>query len=574
MCSRLQKVRGRILSELSERSQACYEHAAEAKQKAEATSDPALRVELLEIESSWLTLAQSFTFAESRETFTEENSGRLREVDKPASHRPGLDETLRLQEISTLLIQESNLDSLYRRILDAVIDLMSSDMASMQVFHPERKELGLLAWKGFHPQSATFWEWIGFDSGSSCAAALSAGRRVIVPDIEASEFVADSANTAEYRRSGIRAVQSTPLLSRSGRLLGMISTHWRTPHQPSERDLRSLDVVARQAADLIERSQAEAALRDSDERARQLAAIVESSDDSIVGTDLKRRVTAWNRGAERLFGYTAGEAVGMPIAAIVPDERRTEELAIFERFRSGERVEPFDTVRRHKDGGLMDVSVSVSPIRDVDGQIVGACSVTREITERKRSEKRIAMLAREAEHRTKNVLQAVQTVIHLSQAETPEELKRVVEGRIHALANAHGLLAETRWVEADLAKLARQELAPYLQSEHARLDGPLVPVGPHVAQAIAMLLHELTTNAVKYGALSEIDGHVQIKWSRLSGDRLLLTWTETGGPAVTRPTRRGFGTHVMETLIKLDLGGELRFDWRAEGLVCEIELRI
>ena len=318
------------------------------------------------------------------------------------------------------------------------------------------------------------------------------------------------------------------------------------------------------------------ALRDSEERAQQLAAIVESSDDSIVGTDLKRKVTSWNRGAERLFGYSADEAVGMPISTIVPDDRHTEELAIFERFRGGERVEPFDTVRRHKDGSLIDVSLSVSPIRNLSGQIVGACSVTREITDRKRSERRITMLAREAEHRTKNVLQSVQTVVHLSQAETAEDLKQVIQGRIQALANAHGLLAQSRWIGADLAKLASQELAPYLQQERPRAQilGPHVPVRPQVAQAIAIMLHELTTNAVKYGALSAINGYVEIRWAQRPDNRLLLTWTETGGPVITAPNRSGFGTHLMQTLMKLDLGGELRFDWRAKGLVCDIELQI
>jgi two-component sensor histidine kinase len=186
------------------------------------------------------------------------------------------------------------------------------------------------------------------------------------------------------------------------------------------------------------------------------------------------------------------------------------------------------------------------------------------------------MLAREAEHRTKNVLQAVQTVVHLSQAQTAEDLKQVIEGRIQALANAHGLLAQSRWVDADLAELVRQELAPYLQQERprARIDGPHVPVLPSVAQAIAVMLHELATNAAKYGALSAIDGYVEIRWIRLSNDRLVLTWAETGGPVITPPSRRGFGTHVMETLIKLDLGGELRFDWRPAGLVCKIELQV
>ena len=565
-----------MLSDVSQQVRDCHDRAAEAKEKAEATSDPALKADLLEMERRWLVLARSYAFTESLDDFTHEKSVRQREFDGAALKRAERNEALRLQEISTLLIQQNDLDTLYLRILDAAVDLMSSDMASLQAFQPERNALWLLAWKGFHPQSAAFWEWVGLDSGCSCAAALSAGRRIIVPDVETSEFIIGTPHADEYRRSGIRAVQSTPLVSRAGRLLGMISTHWREPHQPSERALRSLDVLARQAADLIERSQAEAALRDSEERARQLAAIVESSNDSIVGTDLKRTITTWNRGAERLYGYTAEEAVGMPIAACIPGDRHHEEIAIFERIRDGERVEPFDTVRRHKDGGLIDVSLGVSPIRDLNGHIVGASSISRDITGRKRSAERITMLAREAEHRTKNVLQAVQTVVHLSQAQTPEDLKRAIEGRIQALANAHGLFAQTRWLGADLATLTRQELAPYLEHDRprARVDGPHIPLDPRPAQAIAMVFHELTTNAAKYGALSVVDGRVEIKWVPRSDDRLSLTWTETDGPIIVPPTRHGFGTHVMETLIKVDLGGELRFDWRAEGLVCEIEIQI
>jgi GAF domain-containing protein len=175
--------------------------------------------------------------------------------ERAADADAGKDDSLRLQEISTMLIQEGNLAALYDRVLDAVIALMSADMGSMQTFYPEQGELRLLAWKGFHPESAAFWERVHLDSASTCGVALSAGRRVMVPDTEACELMAGTDDLDEYRRSDIRAVQSTPLVSRSGRLLGMISTHWREPHQSTERALRSLDVLARQAAWARRRSQ-------------------------------------------------------------------------------------------------------------------------------------------------------------------------------------------------------------------------------------------------------------------------------------------------------------------------------
>src|SRR5262245_38216116 len=287
------------------------------------------------------------------------------------------DAALRLQQISILLIQGGNLHSLYDRILDAAIGSMSADMGSMQIFHPELKELHLLAWRGFHPESAAFWERVRFDSACTCGLALSAGCRIIVPDVETCEFMAGTSDLDEYRRSDIRAVQSTPLTSRSGQLLGMISTHWREPHQPVEPVLRELDVLARQAADLIERSQAEAALRESEQRLRWLASIVEASDDSIISEDLAGIITRWNKGAERLFGYTAEEAVGKPITILIPPDRRHEERMILERIRRGERIDHYETVRRCKHGGLIVVARTVPPIKNDEGQIVLAAKLAR-----------------------------------------------------------------------------------------------------------------------------------------------------------------------------------------------------
>jgi two-component system CheB/CheR fusion protein len=165
-----------------------------------------------------------------------------------------LADTQHLQHISTLLIQEGNTEALYQQILDAAIALIRSDMGSMQTFDTDRNELRLLVWRGFHPESVAIWEQVGVESKGSGGVTLRAGQRIIVPDTETCTSMADTPDLEAYRRSDIRAVQSTPLVSRSGHLLGVLSTHWRRPHQPAGRDLHLLDVLARQAADLIERA--------------------------------------------------------------------------------------------------------------------------------------------------------------------------------------------------------------------------------------------------------------------------------------------------------------------------------
>ncbi|ARV57551.1 hypothetical protein BZZ01_01910 [Nostocales cyanobacterium HT-58-2] len=175
-----------------------------------------------------------------------------------------------LQFISSQLVQEENIDALYGQILEAAIALMRSEMGSMQLLHPDRNELQLLVWKGFDPASAAFWERVQIDSETPCGIALNTGKRAIIPDIETYEFIAGSEDLDAFRRSGIRAVQTTPLISRSGRVVGMISTHWQEPRQPSERELGLLGVLARQAADLIEQRQAQLALRESEAKYRSL----------------------------------------------------------------------------------------------------------------------------------------------------------------------------------------------------------------------------------------------------------------------------------------------------------------
>jgi PAS domain S-box-containing protein len=312
----------------------------------------------------------------------------------------------------------------------------------------------------------------------------------------------------------------------------------------------------------------------ADLRLRSLASIVESSDDAIVSKNLDGTILSWNKGAERIFGYTPEEAIGRSITIVIPENRQNEEVDILARIRRGERIDHFETVRQHKNGNSIVVSLTVSPVKNREGKVVGASKIARDITEQKRSQEQIATLAREAEHRSRNLLATVQAVVNLSRSDTPQGLKTAIEGRIHALANVHSLFVETRWVGAELSAIANQELAPYSGKERrrVRLEGPPILLEPNAAQAIAVALHELATNAVKYGALSEGGGNVAVTWQQGTDGQLILRWTESGGPAVQTPTHRGFGSRVIDKMIS-QLYGNAQFDWRPEGLVCEIVLR-
>ncbi|HJU05505.1 MAG TPA: PAS domain S-box protein [Nitrospiraceae bacterium] len=204
-----------------------------------------------------------------------------------------------LQHISCQLIQEENIDALYEQILDAVIAVMRSDMGSMQMLDPEKNALRLLAWRGFDSASAAFWKWVRLDSGSPCGEVLRTGGRVITPDVETCDFITGTDDLDSFRRSGIRAVQSTPLISRDGHIVGMISTHWREPHQPSGPELRVLDVLARQAADLIERKRAEESVRASK---AQLQTLFDETPMGIYLVDADFRIRAVNPTALPVFG--------------------------------------------------------------------------------------------------------------------------------------------------------------------------------------------------------------------------------------------------------------------------------
>lgn len=348
----------------------------------------------------------------------------------------------------------------------------------------------------------------------------------------------------------------TPILDDSGELLGAINV--------------LVDLTARASIN---------------EAAQRYRAIVESSDDAIVSKDLNGIITSWNLAAERLFGYAADEVIGKPILMIIPTERHSEEEQIIGRIRRGERTEHFETIRRRKDGSLVEVSLTTSPVRDQRGTIIGASKIARDITDRRRAEQQQHMLMREMDHRIKNLFALASGIVSLSArfATTPGELAATASQRLGALSRAHNLTVPHSPTSSDrsedsttLHDLIDIVMKPYVAPQgdpgsRYEISGPDMDICGSAITSMALLLHEFTTNAAKYGALSTPDGTIEIKCVT-QGDNLFLEWMESGGPTVVPPHHTGFGTQLEKATVSTQLNGEISRSWKTEGII--INLRV
>src|SRR5215471_4606840 len=232
-----------------------------------------------------------------------------------------------------------------------------------------------------------------------------------------------------------------------------------------------------------------------------LAAIVEQSDDAIVSKDLNGIITSWNIAAERIFGYTAAEIVGQSILTLIPTDRHAEEDFILAKMRKGERIKHYDTVRRRKDGTLVDVSLTVSPIF-ADGHVVGVSKIARDITARKQAQLAQTLLLRELNHRTKNLLAVADAIVRqTSKSSPPEELVDRISRRLHALSVSQDLMIDSEWRGADITNIIKWQLASIIDDHGSRikLNGPLCTLTPRTAQAMGLAIFELATNALKFG---------------------------------------------------------------------------
>lgn len=324
--------------------------------------------------------------------------------------------------------------------------------------------------------------------------------------------------------------------------------------------------------DVTEREEAERALRESEERFR-LA--VEAAPSGMVISDEEGTITLVNEQAERLFGYERHELVGASIELLVPAPSRAAHADMRE-GQGGERrkrIMGADRVvtARRKDGTEFPAEIGLSPILSATGRLWLAAVV--DISERRRADAQRDLLLAELNHRVKNTLAVVQGIAHQTfkgGGATPAA-RAAFEGRLHALALAHSMLTRTNWSHAPLTQVAGDALGTAAVARHRiAISGPTLLLAPKAALGVTMALHELLTNAIKYGALSNDQGTIELKWELVEGSpaRFRLEWRERGGPPVTPPARRGFGSRLITRILADDLDGDVQLGFEPDGVSC------
>ncbi|HEX4293575.1 MAG TPA: PAS domain S-box protein [Rhizomicrobium sp.] len=281
-----------------------------------------------------------------------------------------------------------------------------------------------------------------------------------------------------------------------------------------------------------------------------------------------------------MFGYTAQDVIGKSILILIPDDRQGEEHAIIERVRRGEKVEHYETLRRHKDGGLIPLSLTVSPIKDAKGRIIGASKIARDITERRRAEEQRNLLLGEMKHRTKNFVAVIEAVAHQTRPEGNPEAASILDGfvaRLRAILSTGELVVDSVDRRVRLKRLFESALKPFEypnRPDSIHVDGPDLDVAEQTAGSLALAIHELATNALKYGALKSHNGRVSLTWTKTESGDVHIAWKETGGVAISvPPARSGFGSRVIKLAVAAEADGKASMHFEPDGLRCRFQFR-
>jgi two-component system CheB/CheR fusion protein len=311
----------------------------------------------------------------------------------------------------------------------------------------------------------------------------------------------------------------------------------------------------------------------------QLAAIVDSSRDAIIGYTLDDRISSWNASAERIFGYTAAQTIGRSLSLLLPPDASVTSMDIFAGGRRDSRPVEFETIWWARGGRMVTVAVTNSPVRNAQGRVIAGSLTARDIAERRGAERRSRAMLDELDHRLKDTLASIQSIAVQTLADAPG-LQDAFLARMRAMSSAYELLAMGDWHGADLSDIVTSVLAPYRPDgepgdERVQVHGAEVLLLPRAALALNTALHELITNAVKHGALSVPRGRIKVSWKTHLIDHqpwLHLIWHEAGGPAVQAPKHRGFGARRIADSLAVELDGKVALDFVSTGVHCAIDL--
>ncbi|MFL9826268.1 HWE histidine kinase domain-containing protein [Rhodoplanes sp. SY1] len=361
-------------------------------------------------------------------------------------------------------------------------------------------------------------------------------------------------------------IRSTRELSRAARVIGAGGVI-----DAVDTGIREINEVGRALAEA------------SNDRARgeianaHLAAIVSSSGDAIMSVSLDGEILSWNAAAEELWGYRAEEAVCHPHAMLLPADRLHELDAKLDAARAGQSLR-LETIRLRRDGTPVEVSLDAAPIRGADGTLVGISVIAHDISRRKRDEAHMQFVMRELSHRTKNLITVIIAMARRTarQSDDFSDFEVKFTGRLHGLARSHDLLVHTDWMGASIEELVRLQLEPFVGEAALEVEGAPLMLRPEAVQNLGFALHELATNANKYGALGQAGGRVRIAWRLATapdgGERVRLVWQESGGPPVTPPTRAGFGSTVIQKLTEASLNAVVTVAYDPEGFRWEADM--
>jgi len=334
-------------------------------------------------------------------------------------------------------------------------------------------------------------------------------------------------------------------------------------------------LIAKITREISERKRADTALLESEVRYR---ALYENNPSMYFILDPAGTVLSANKFGAQQLGCTVAELVGQSMLQVVHEDDREvalQQLALC--AKDPATVAKGEIRKVRQDQSILWVRLVARAVPDPEGQIVFLI-VCEDITERKRAEERQSLLVAELDHRVKNVLASVAAVAQRARegSGSMDEFLEVFDGRIQSMAKVHGLLSRSRWHGVSLADLVRNELAPCVGEGNAIMEGPEVLISAQAIQPMGIVLHELVTNASKYGALATPRGRISVRWSRRRDSDWLgwlrLEWTETGGPPVVAPTQWGYGTRVIRNLIPYELGGVVNLAFAADGVRCAIEI--